>query len=126
METPYENHLSNLSSFELLELMYTVRNTMTEDFLLFITALSGILLVAHFVGASLSALQKASLVVIYTLFQLSIIFGAYVMALQMGAIQAKLSLIDEPIVHLGVLIVTLPAYLASMVFLLAKRRGDNA
>ena len=77
MEYDGREYLQQLEPFELIELTFMVRNSITEDVAMFMTALFAYLGSIYFVGAKLRAYQLIFASTAYSIFQGLVIFSIF-------------------------------------------------
>ena len=105
MEFDGRAYLEQLSPYELIELSFIVRNSLTEDVAMFMTALFACLGSMYFVGSRLQTSQVVFASAAYSIFQVLVVFSivgllqglndvSYVMS---GAESSRLVLMATPI-----------------------------
>ena len=105
MEFDGRAYLEQLSPYELIELSFIVRNSLTEDVAMFMTALFAYLGSMYFVGSRLQSSQVVFASAAYSIFQALVVFSiigllqglndvSYVMS---GAESSRLVLMATPI-----------------------------
>ena len=105
MEFDGRAYLEQLSPYELIELSFIVRNSLTEDVAMFMTALFAYLGSMYFVGSRLQTSQVVFASAAYSIFQALVVFSiigllqglndvSYVMS---GAESSRLVLMATPI-----------------------------
>ena len=75
MEFDGREYLEQLSPYELIELTFTVRNSLTEDVAMFMTALFAYLGSMYFVGSRLQTSQVVFASTAYSIFQALVVFS---------------------------------------------------
>lgn len=121
-----EEILSNLSDFELIELLYMSRELLTLHASILITFFFGYLVVAFFVGKKLTLVQVSLLSIVYSAISFFSVLNIYIEAVSGARIGAHLGGFPENLlptfVALGVLV---SAWFLTIVYMFQTRRNDE-
>ena len=118
-----ESIFSEMSNYEVVQLILTYRAAVVDDLTLFISILFGFLVVSYLVGAKLSRVHFVGLCVVYSTFALLLILGIVGVQVELRPAFAALEYELPPVVYVlpTVLIVS---WLLSLAYSISLRVGD--
>ena len=125
MEERFLDIYSDLSTYEQIELFYTVSGNVTENITVLITTLFAYLALAYIAGKDLSRFQVYSISTIYSVFIFFMVGGISRDSATVSDIAFSLFQIDSSNDGLILTIVLLLGWLLSLIFMVQTRRAKD-
>lgn len=125
-----------MTEYEISELMYSLIDSMATVFAVYLTILSGYLIMAYLVGRTLSSAQAITVNSLYIAITSVQVYSIFLYALEVGALLERKSEISELTVfqslvsnqysNFSTVLLMLLGVFASLYFFYATRRGAQA
>ena len=114
-----------MSSYEITDLYYTVRDSAVFVVSTFMSVLFAYLATAHFVGKNLSTIEVIAISIIYSVFSMFLFSGIFGSMQTLSNIQEILKGTRFLVVDLGFPVFLVVCWLASLCYMVKTRRGGD-